>query len=267
MATKTIHLVDIQVHPEANGFPMMRDDELQQLVDDIQRNGLVCPIELYQGKIIDGRNRLKACELAGVEPEFIEIELYDGCTVAEYAWTMNGARRHLTAAQRAAYAAEYLLPVLEAKAKERLKTNENGSRGLPKAKMPEAGQARDEAAKQVGVAARYVSDAKRIKEEAPEVFEQLKSGELTMPKAKRMASPPPPKPKEKEYPATKLFFGILGTVSALRCQLEQQYGYDFEKMLHPDAWDHRRTKDAMDSIIGTKLELDDWLKELEACQR
>ena len=38
---------------------------------DIKANGLVHPIMLdVDGKIlVDGRNRLKACEIAGVEPE------------------------------------------------------------------------------------------------------------------------------------------------------------------------------------------------------
>jgi hypothetical protein len=42
--------------------------------------------------------------------------------------------------------------------------------------IPNTGQARDEAAEMFGVAPRYVSDAKKIKEEAPELFEAVRSG-------------------------------------------------------------------------------------------
>ena len=50
------------------------------------------------------------------------------------------------------------------------------------AKLPESSgtQSRDQAAAQVGVSPRYVSDAKRIKEVSPETFEKLKSGEIAL---------------------------------------------------------------------------------------
>ncbi len=49
----------------------------------------------------------------------------------------------------------------------------------------EKSKARNEAAKSVGVNDRYVSDAKKVKQEAPEVFEKLKAGKITMQDAKR----------------------------------------------------------------------------------
>src|SRR5688572_13286990 len=59
------------VHPLAESFPMLEGDELDALVDDIRTNGLLNPIVRdTNGRLIDGRNRLKACALAGVEPRF-----------------------------------------------------------------------------------------------------------------------------------------------------------------------------------------------------
>jgi len=49
----------------------------------------------------------------------------------------------------------------------------------------EKAKAREEAAKSVGVNDRYVSDAKKVKTEAPEVFERLKAGKITLQDAKR----------------------------------------------------------------------------------
>jgi hypothetical protein len=43
-----------------------------QPADDIRQNGLVEPVALLDGLVLDGRNRLRACEIAGVEPRFVE---------------------------------------------------------------------------------------------------------------------------------------------------------------------------------------------------
>ena len=45
-------------HPIADLFPMLSDDELQELADDIAANGLNNPVVLLDRKIIDGRNKV-----------------------------------------------------------------------------------------------------------------------------------------------------------------------------------------------------------------
>jgi ParB-like chromosome segregation protein Spo0J len=60
------------VHPIADLFPMMTDEELADLAADIKANGLLHPIVVdKEGALIDGRNRARACEIAGVEPTII----------------------------------------------------------------------------------------------------------------------------------------------------------------------------------------------------
>jgi ParB-like chromosome segregation protein Spo0J len=89
----------IEVHPLAAVFPMMTDDELQDLADDIAQHGLLHPIVLdTDGVLIDGRNRLRACEIAGVEPEF---ESLNGHDAAAFIVSANLSRRNLTKGQRA----------------------------------------------------------------------------------------------------------------------------------------------------------------------
>ena len=61
------------------------------------------PIILADGQILDGRNRHRACELAGVEPEFVES---DGADPLALVVSLNVKRRHMTASQRAISAAE-----------------------------------------------------------------------------------------------------------------------------------------------------------------
>lgn len=58
-------------HPYADAFPMASEEELGELAESIAVVGLIHPIVLTpQGEILDGRNRLAACEKAGVEPTF-----------------------------------------------------------------------------------------------------------------------------------------------------------------------------------------------------
>ena len=61
----------IKVHPFAALFPMLNEQELQDLADDIKANGLLNKISRDKdGQILEGRNRLKACQIAGVQPQF-----------------------------------------------------------------------------------------------------------------------------------------------------------------------------------------------------
>lgn len=58
-------------HPYADEFPMASQDELDELAASIATVGLIHPIVLTpQGLVLDGRNRLAACEKAGVKPVF-----------------------------------------------------------------------------------------------------------------------------------------------------------------------------------------------------
>ena len=58
-------------HPYADAFPMASEEELGELAESIAAVGLIHPIVLTpQGEVLDGRNRLAACEKAGVEPTF-----------------------------------------------------------------------------------------------------------------------------------------------------------------------------------------------------
>ena len=64
---------ELAVHPATALFPMLADDELEELAASIKARGLRFPIiRDKEGKtLIDGRNRLVACEKAGVQPDFI----------------------------------------------------------------------------------------------------------------------------------------------------------------------------------------------------
>ena len=89
-------------HPLADLLPLAQDTEFDRLVADIAEHGLLNPISLYQGQILDGRNRERACEAAGVEPRYVEFE---GKDPAAFVFSQNLARRHLGPSERAMVAA------------------------------------------------------------------------------------------------------------------------------------------------------------------
>jgi len=94
------------VHPVAELFPLIEGDELDALVEDIRANGLLHPVLVRQGVLLDGRNRVRACETAGVP--VIEVEFYGDERAAERRIiSENVKRRHLSTSQRALLAAQF----------------------------------------------------------------------------------------------------------------------------------------------------------------
>jgi hypothetical protein len=89
---------DLQGHPIANCWPEIKGEEYQELCQSVQDNGLLTPIVLYLGTILDGRNRFKACIFTKTVPTFME---YTGDAPEAYAISCNNARRHLSTSQRA----------------------------------------------------------------------------------------------------------------------------------------------------------------------
>jgi phage N-6-adenine-methyltransferase len=84
-------------HPVANLFPLMAEAEFDALVADIAEHGQHEAIWLYEDKVLDGRNRLRACEMLGLAPEFRE---YTGDDPQSFVVSLNLHRRHLTREQR-----------------------------------------------------------------------------------------------------------------------------------------------------------------------
>ena len=95
----------MEYHEIANIFPLMEGTELTELSADIKKNGLIDPIWLYENKILDGRNRYRACQEVGVEPRF---QSYPGNDPLQQVISLNLHRRHLNESQRAIVAARYL---------------------------------------------------------------------------------------------------------------------------------------------------------------
>jgi len=84
---------NVEFHPLADLVPLMGGSEFVGLVADIEANGLREPIVLYEGKILDGRARYRACQEIELEPDFLE---WDGeGSPNAFVTSQNQHRRHL----------------------------------------------------------------------------------------------------------------------------------------------------------------------------
>jgi ParB-like chromosome segregation protein Spo0J len=77
-------------------FPLLKGQDFEDLVEDIRKHGLREPISLFEGKVIDGRNRERASIKAGVEPRYQSIEFDDHDAAVAYVISKNIRRRHQT---------------------------------------------------------------------------------------------------------------------------------------------------------------------------
>src|SRR5574343_38168 len=172
--------MEYEFHEAANIFPLIAGEEFDALVKDISENGLKQPIYLYEGKIIDGRNRYRACLQAGRDAKFTTIK--DIENPISFVISLNIHRRHLTPSQRAAVAVD-IETYFAAEARRRMVAGKK----VPSGKISGgSGDARDQAAAVVGsVSGRYVSSAKFIKQSDESLFEKVKSGTISIQEAKR----------------------------------------------------------------------------------
>ena len=183
-------------HPIASVFPMLSDEELQALADDIRAHGLKEPVTTFEGKILDGRNRAAACLIAGVELSTVAFEGSRDEALA-FSWSKNRRRRQLDSSQsaiaearRARLSQEYAAEVerMKAEAADR-KASQGGDKKSAAAKaLPkiageilttsdrDSGKTRDIRAKAAGTNGSYIQIADKIEAERPDVGERILKG-------------------------------------------------------------------------------------------
>lgn len=94
-------------HEYAEIFPLHDDlEKLQPLIDDIKKVGQRNPIIRFEGKVLDGRRRERACFKAGKKPKYKDFKGTHAEALA-LVWSLNFPQRHLGEGERALCAARY----------------------------------------------------------------------------------------------------------------------------------------------------------------
>lgn len=195
---------ELSAHPLADLFPMMSESEHAALVADMAENGFRegCEIMLYEGRIIDGRNRYKAAREAGVTPRLANFHPSRDGDPLRYVIARNLNRRHLNETQRAWVASQIAnLPVgRRAKSapensanlqnKKETEPEPSGETALePSENLPKVAQA--EAAKLFNVSTRSVSDAAKVARSGiEELNAAVRAGHLSISAAAKAAMLP-----------------------------------------------------------------------------
>uniref|UniRef100_A0A6H1ZXN7 Putative methyltransferase n=1 Tax=viral metagenome TaxID=1070528 RepID=A0A6H1ZXN7_9ZZZZ len=176
-------------HPIALIFPLLEGDELEALAENIRANGLWESAWLYEGKVLDGRNRATACKLAGVTLKTREFK-GDRLAALRFVWSENFHRRHLNPSQaavaeakRGKLGAEYGAEVEKMKEAQpkggRPKKGEKPRQQIAEV-SPDERKTSDRRAKSVGSNRRYLEAAEKLLEESPEKLVPVEKGEKTL---------------------------------------------------------------------------------------
>ena len=189
----------MEIHEAANIFPI-DDEHISDLAADIKKNGQKVAIELFEGKIIDGRRRFKACQVAGIEPLTKNVLPEDPIS---YVLSLNLHRRHLTPSQLAMVGAR-AREIYDREAKERQHEGQkSGGRGNTKNSVENlppsfsTGKARDAVGKAIGVSGKSIDHATRVLNQAvPEVVKAVDEGRMAVSTAAILAAEPEDKQME-----------------------------------------------------------------------
>lgn len=162
-------------HPLSAAFPAMSDEEFRGLVDSITVNGVLNPITLFEGMVLDGWNRYRAAQEAGID---CPMQEYDGSDPQVFVIAQNKDRRHIQQGQIAlAVAAVYQWKPAH---------REKGAPGAPFSKT------NDELAAIAGTSKRTMQQAKAVEAKAaPKVKEAVKAGAISVKKGAEIAQLPP----------------------------------------------------------------------------
>lgn len=166
-----------QFHPLADAFPLLEGREFMDLSDDIAANGLNHPVVIFEGKILDGRNRYRACLSARVEP-FRREFAGDFAAARRFVISENLRRRHLDESQRAIAGAKL----------SNIKPGDN-QHTIGSANLQSLAISQSDAADMLGVSTRSIaSAAKVLKEGADELVAAMESGVASVSAAAEIAT-------------------------------------------------------------------------------
>lgn len=203
----------LEFHRFADLLPMMSGREFEDLKKSIQSTGLQEPILLYEGKVLDGRNRYRACLALGLKPEFSDLEIADDQAAIDYVISHNLQRRNLTASQKAVVALRAYPEIKDAVRKERIqkirdaiaaKRIEGKTANLPSSaeRDDKRGRKKDVTTVSVvgdlfGVSATYVRYAEALQRKDEKLLDRVIKGEERLYQVFKRVCPEETKPRTK----------------------------------------------------------------------
>lgn len=165
---------EYETHPAADACPLMNGRAFRNMVESAKRNGIRRRGVLYNGKILDGRNRALAALEVGA---LMEWETYDGDDPIREVVILNIDRRHLNDSQRAMAASRLAA----------LKPGTNRKNTGQLAGVP----TQSEAAELLNVSERSIRRAREVLDTAtPEVIAAVDRGDMTVAAAAELAKLP-----------------------------------------------------------------------------
>jgi len=174
----------------------MTDEEANALLDDIRENGQKYAIELYDGKVLDGRNRYVQCLKLGIECDTVDVTA-DIDDPVKHVLSANLHRRHLTASQKSIIAgkADKLLERLKDDALKRMKEGGGDKKsqmareksGTVKLPDPIKGETREQLGKIIGISGSMVDRGLKVVEKGtPELVKAVEEGRMSVTNAAKL---------------------------------------------------------------------------------
>jgi len=161
----SVILQDYDFHPLANIFPLIEGQAYQDLMADVLTYGVREPVWLYEGKILDGRNRYRAAKAMRVE---CPMQEYTGQDATAFVISLNLHRRHLNESQRGMVAAK-------------LANMQEGRPQINSANLQSIQVSQSDAADMLNVSTRTVAAAAKVQAEAPqEVAKAVEAGSVSI---------------------------------------------------------------------------------------
>ena len=184
-----------------NIFPEAKPDDYARLIDDIQTNGYDVdqPVIVYQGAILDGWNRNKACVELMIKPS---IRVFDGSDIEAIQLVMRtNKRRNLNSGQWATIAveAEDIMGAIAEQVEKDRREKQAATQSEPVQQkivtQPANRNVTDTKAAEIFQTNRtYINQATKIKKASPEVFAKVKAGTMTMQDANKAVRAIPTSP-------------------------------------------------------------------------
>jgi hypothetical protein len=266
---------------------MMSGSDLGHLEGDILEHGLVNPIVVHNGQIVDGRNRLLACRQASVKPSYVQWRaIYHGSeTVAQWIWSTNAERRHLTVDQW--LGVQVAFRAWEEREAAKLKQIEGGKtagRGRPQQVATDSSQAipqpqrapavRTKLAKQLGVSEHKVQQALNVQKADPDLLREVTNGTVKLSAAAKQVKNTTPAKKQAPpalMPADlrPIMRPVLETVdTALRGVVTDDQRLALVKAVQRgkptmEAWRRFFERDKSEQRKALLTALENWIEELD----